>query len=117
MVFKPQCTLGHNSFTTVCKQMVWNKQNVWLCVTSYCIALRIASCTSILIKRTAIQAVKKGAVKSGSPTQDGQGEKVVKSRWRPRNGCDGRSIAKNFNHNNSGQFASSSQFIRNQHKI
>ena len=46
-------------------------------------------------KKTAIQAVKKGVAKSGSPTQDGQGEKVVKSRWRPRNGCDGRSMAKN----------------------
>jgi len=31
--------------------------------------------------------------KSGSPTQDGQGEKVVKSRWQPRNGCDGWSMA------------------------
>jgi len=32
-----------------------------------------------------------------NPTQDGQGEKVVKSRWWPRNGCDGPSMAKNFN--------------------
>ena len=44
-------------------------------------------------QKTAIQAVKKGAAKSGSPTQDGQGEKVVKSRWQPRNGCDSRSMA------------------------
>jgi len=27
-------------------------------------------------------------------TQDGQGEKVVQSRWQPRNGCDGRSMVK-----------------------
>jgi len=43
-----------------------------------------------------MQAVKKGAAQSGSPTtptQDGQGEKVVKSRWQPRNSCDGRSLA------------------------
>jgi len=38
--------------------------------------------------------LKKGAAKSGSPTQDGQGKKVVKSRWRPRNGCDDQSMAK-----------------------
>jgi len=36
--------------------------------------------------------------KSGSFTQDGQGEKAVKSRWWPRNGCDGWYIF------NSGQF-------------
>ena len=30
---------------------------------------------------------------SGSPTQDGQGEKLVKSSWQPKNGCDGRSTA------------------------
>ena len=35
-----------------------------------------------------------GVVQFGSPIQDGQGEKVVKSRWQPRNGCDGRSKAK-----------------------
>jgi len=46
---------------------------------------------------------KKSAAKSGSPTQDGQGEKVVKSMCQPRNGCDGRSVAKILN-NNSGQF-------------
>ena len=40
-----------------------------------------------------MQAVKKGAAQSNSPTQDGQGEKVVKSRWQPRNGCDGQSLA------------------------
>ena len=43
----------------------------------------------------AIQAVKESAAQSGSPTQDGQGEKVVESRWQPRNGCDGQSMAKN----------------------
>ena len=26
--------------------------------------------------------------------QKGQGEKVVKYRWQPRNGCDGRSMTK-----------------------
>jgi len=35
---------------------------------------------------------------AGSPTQDGQGEKVeekvVKFRWLPRNGCDGWSMTK-----------------------
>jgi len=34
-----------------------------------------------------MQAIKKGAAQSGNPTtptQDGQGEKVVKSRWWPR---------------------------------
>jgi len=41
-----------------------------------------------------IQTVKKGVAKSGSPTQDGKGEKVGKSKWRPRNGCDGWSMAK-----------------------
>jgi len=41
--------------------------------------------------KTVIQAVKNGAAKSGSFTQDGQGEKA---RWRPRNGCDGWSMAK-----------------------
>ena len=45
-------------------------------------------------KKAAIQAVKKGAAQSGSPTQNGQGEKAVKSRWRPRN--DGRSMTKNL---------------------
>ena len=35
---------------------------------------------NIIYSKTAIQAVKKGAAKSGSPTQDDQGEKVVKSR-------------------------------------
>ena len=44
--------------------------------------------------KIAIQAVKKGAAQSDSPTQDGQGEKIVKSRWLPRNGCDGWSVAK-----------------------
>ena len=29
-------------------------------------------------------------------TQDGQGEKVVKSRWWPRNGCDGPPMGKNL---------------------
>jgi len=52
---------------------------------------------------------KKGAAKSGSPAHDGQGEKVVKSRWQPRSGGDGWSMAKTFNTNNSGQFVSSSQ--------
>ena len=42
----------------------------------------------------AIQAVKKGVAESGSPTQDGKGEKVGKPRWRPRNGCDGWSMVK-----------------------
>ena len=42
--------------------------------------------------------------KSGSPAQDGQDEKVVKSRWQPRNGCDCRCMAKNFSNNNSGEF-------------
>ena len=36
---------------------------------------------------------KKGATKSGRPTQDGQGEKLVKSRWWPRNDCDCWSMA------------------------
>jgi len=63
----------------------------------------------LIYSKTAIQAVKKGAAKSGSPTLDGQGEKVLKSRWQPRNGCDGWSMAKNFNNYNSGQFVSSSQ--------
>jgi len=49
---------------------------------------------SEIYSKTAIQAVKKGVAKSGSPTQDDQGEKVVKSRWWPRNGCDGRSMTK-----------------------
>jgi len=44
---------------------------------------------NFIYSKTAIQAVKKGAAQSGSHTQDGQGEKVLKSRWRPRNGCDG----------------------------
>jgi len=35
--------------------------------------------------------LKKGC---GQVWQDGQGEKVVKSRWQPRNGCDNRSMAK-----------------------
>jgi len=35
-----------------------------------------------------------------SSTEDSQGEKV-KSRWQPRNGCDGRSMAKIFNNNSS----------------
>jgi len=52
---------------------------------------------------------KKGAAQSGSLTQDGQGEKVVKSSWQPRNDCDGRSMGKIFNNNNSGEFVSSSQ--------
>ena len=59
--------------------------------------------------KTAIQAVKKGAAKSGSPTQDVQGEKIVKSRWQPINGCDGRSMEKFFYNNNSGRFVSLSQ--------
>jgi len=33
-------------------------------------------------------------VKKVQPIQEGQGEKVVKYRRRPRNGCDGRSVAK-----------------------
>jgi len=45
-----------------------------------------------------MQAVKTGY---GPVCQDGLGEKVVKSRWRPRNGCDGQSIAKIFKNNNS----------------
>ena len=53
--------------------------------------------------------MKKGAAKSGSPTQDGLDEKVVKPRWQPRDGCDGRSMAKIFNDDNSGLFVSSSQ--------
>ena len=70
---------------------------------------------SIIYSKTAIQAVKKGAAKSGSPTQ---GEKVVKSRWQPRNGCDGQSMAKNLNSNNSSQFVlPHPSFTRNQHKI
>jgi len=52
---------------------------------------------------------------SGSPTQDGQDEKAVKSRWRPWNGCDGQCMVKNFNNSNS--FFSHSSFTRNQHKI
>ena len=60
-------------------------------------------------KKQPLKLYKKGATKSGSPTQDGQGEKVVKSRWQPRNGCDGRSMAKNFNNNKSGQSVSLSQ--------
>ena len=35
-------------------------------------------------------AVKKGAAQSGSPTQDDQGDNVVKSRWWPGNRCDGQ---------------------------
>ena len=50
----------------------------------------------IIYSKATIQAVKKGAAKSSSPTQDSQGEKFVKSRWRPRNSCDGRSMEKNF---------------------
>ena len=47
LVFKPQCSLSHNSVTTICKQMVWNRHDVRLCVTtSYCTALHIASCTT-----------------------------------------------------------------------
>ena len=46
-----------------------------------------------------MQSVKKGAAQSSSPMQDGQGEKVVKSSWEPRNGCDGQSMAKRFNNN------------------
>ena len=45
-----------------------------------------------------------GAAQSGSSIKDGQGEKVVKSRWQPRNGCDGCSMAKKFDNNNSGEF-------------
>jgi len=37
----------------------------------------------VAYSKTAIQAVKKGAAKSGSSTQ---AEKVVKFRWQPRNG-------------------------------
>ena len=33
-VFKPQCSLSYNSVTTVCKQIVWNRHDVWLYVTS-----------------------------------------------------------------------------------
>jgi len=33
-----------------------------------------------IYSKTAMQAVKKGAAQSSSPTQNGQGEKVVKSR-------------------------------------
>jgi len=45
---------------------------------------------------TTIQDVKKGATKYGCSTQDSQGEKVVKFRWRPRNGCDGQPTTKKF---------------------
>ena len=62
-----------------------------------------------LLKNSHSSCKKKGAAKSGSPTQDGQGEKVVKSRWQPRNGCDSWSMAKIFNNNSSGQFVSLSQ--------
>ena len=51
---------------------------------------------SEIYSKTAIWAVKKGEAQSGSPIQDGQGKKVVKSRWRPRNGCDGWSMAKKY---------------------
>jgi len=52
---------------------------------------------------------KKGYDPAWQPTQDGQGEKkVVKSSWQPRDGCDGRSMAKNWNNNNLGHFVSSS---------
>jgi len=45
---------------------------------------------------------------SGSPTQDGQGGKVGKSSWQPKNGCDGPSMAKKFNKNNLGEFCADS---------
>ena len=61
-----------------------------------------------IYSKTAMQAVKKSAVQSGSLTQDGQGEKVVKSRWQPRNGYDGRSMAKKNYSNNSGEFCADS---------
>jgi len=48
---------------------------------------------AIIYLKATIQAVKKGVTQSGGPTQ---GEKVVKSKWQPRNGCDGRSMAKKF---------------------
>ena len=54
------------------------------------------SCLFVIYLSTQKQPFKLGVVKSGSPTQDGQGEKVVKSRWQPRIGCDGRSLAKKF---------------------
>jgi len=47
---------------------------------------------------------KKGAIQSGSPIQDGQDEKVVKSRWQPRNDCDEFVLPH-------------PSFTRNQHKI
>ena len=53
----------------------------------------MSSQVGVINSKTAIQAVKKGAAKSGSPTQDGQGEKVVKSSWQPRND---QSMAKRF---------------------
>ena len=62
----------------------------------------------IIYLKTAIQALKKGAAKSGSPTEDGHVKKVVKSRWRPRHGCDGQSTAKFLNNNNSGEFCADS---------
>jgi len=40
-----------------------------------------------------MQAVKKGAAQSSSRTQIGQGEKALKSRWWPRDGCNGWSMA------------------------
>ena len=51
-----------------------------------------------------MQAVKKCAAQSGSPAQDGLGVKFVKYRWWLRSGCNGLSMAKKFNNNNSGQF-------------
>ena len=54
------------------------------------------------------QQLFKLAAESGSPTQDGQSEKVVKFKWQQRNVCDGRSTAKIFNINNSGEFCADS---------
>ena len=71
----------------------------------------------IIYTKTVIQVVNKGAARSGSPTQNGQGERVVKSRYRPRNGCDGWSMAKKLITTIQANSCFYPNFTRNQHKI
>ena len=55
---------------------------------------------------------KKGCGQVWQPYTRWPGWKVMKSRWRPRNGCDDRSMAKFLNNNNSGEFCADSYIMK-----
>ena len=118
MIVRSSCRISFSSIFTLinCAAHVGSLCNVFQSTKLYCI------CPSVLCLHNQLnwyymdyllknsQAVKKGAALCKIASM----EKFVKYRWRPRNGCDGKSMTIFFN-SNSGEFVLSHP--RNWHKI